>query len=114
MQHELIDRISEFAKQEAERVGLNVEVLSRTDAAGNPSVNIAAVDVDKAEADFRRFASVYGYDPSWFGKSFKNRNKILQVVGIRTSARKNVMVLRDEMTGKEFVGSVGLVRMGLG
>ena len=66
----------------------------------------------QSETEYRRLAPTVGADPDWYGKTFKDRTKLLTVNGINPNASKNVMSLRDQH-GKIFKCSIKFVRDGL-
>ncbi len=64
-------------------------------------------------AAYRDFAASYGLKPEFLNQTFECRGRSFRLVGLRYGrAPKNIFVVADVQTGKEFVTSLKVVRAG--
>tara|TARA_R110000824_G_scaffold70131_1_gene180297 strand:- start:301 stop:723 length:423 start_codon:yes stop_codon:yes gene_type:complete len=54
---------------------------------------------DRKALDYKRYASLYNLKEEWLNKTFVSRGDLYTIIGLDTSKRKNVVVLRRERDG---------------
>lgn len=84
--------LKESVKELEEKYGLDINVgsikYSSSGFTANLEVAYGSVE-DKEEADFKAYCSMYGLEPSDFGRNFTAANgKTYTISGIRTTRRK--------------------------
>lgn len=64
---------------------------------------------DEKRKDFEDKAPIYGFKPEDYKKEFSKDGKIYQLVGFNTRARKNVCIIIDVETNKEYACPKGFI-----
>lgn len=68
---------------------------------------------DRAEAEFKKYANMFGLQPEWFGKTFTNASYAYTVSGLKTGAgRRPVIAKRSD--GKDFVFTTDFISASFG
>ena len=100
-------------------VAFKVGNISYSANLATAKVEFAAVGEDgsvntREAQDFERLYTFYGFERDDLGREFKSRGRTYKLLGLNQRARKNPVIVRDVVTGKDYKMTVGAALVGLG
>ncbi len=73
-------------------------------------ITVKLTDPSEAKAEFERVAPAFGVDPKLYGRRFKHKNTLYEVIGIRKSAPKNCLQIKAVHSGQEYSCAPSFIR----
>jgi hypothetical protein len=95
------------------KYGLTVDVGRITYGETSFSAKVEFATGNDAESEFKKYATILGYQPDWFGKTFELQGENVKVIGVEPGKPKFPIQIQNE-AGKVYGYTVDALRLALG
>lgn len=114
----VIKDMREALEPVAKKHGLSLELESDRFAkytlSGNVELkvtkNAKGEKIDPARMEWDRLAPALGVPADWYRRTFRDKNSVFEIAGLRMNARKNCICIVNVASNKEYVCGIDFVK----